>query len=96
MGFDFETPYLKYPRRGEGKKNGMLRLQQTIKTEDQYKLFCQALDNYVELCRAEKRQRKFVLLWKTFVNNWEDYLELDGPPDNDNDNQLMRILKGEI
>lgn len=92
---DFESLYAKYPRK-EGKKRGMEILRRTVKTEAEYQAFAGALDNYLALCKKEKREGKYLLHWKTFVNNWTDYLqeiEADKPAAI---SQMERIIRGEL
>lgn len=91
--FDFEAIYALYPRRGEGKKAGMLRLQQIILTQADYERFRQAVLNYAALCASERREPRYIKHWKTFVNNYEDYLDVQQPPMID---QLQRVLRGDL
>jgi hypothetical protein len=94
--FDFEAIYARYPRKGEGKKAGMKRLKERIKTAADYANFERAVENYVRICIADKRDRKYVKLWVTFVNNYEDYVVVDPPDLPPAVDQLQRILKGEL
>ncbi len=96
--FDFAIPYERYPRKGEGKKAGMERLKKLIRSEADYRAFCQAVDNYAALCKAEGRERSYIKYWSTFVNNYTDYLdpEISEQPPSGNVDQLQRVLKGEL
>jgi len=98
MSFDFESIYTLYPNK-EGKKSGMAKLEKTIKTEEEYRQFLHAVRNYLKLCEKTGRiQKGYVMMWKTFVNNWQDYLDnslLEGTKSN-NLSQLERIAKGEL
>lgn len=71
--FDFDALYKKYPRRGEGKKAGMAKINKTIKTPEEFERFSQAVGNYIALCEKYQLKREFVKYWSTFCNNWEDY-----------------------
>lgn len=71
--FDFETLYLRYPRRGEGKTKGMLKLKKSITSEEQFRRFETALNNYITLIEVSRRERQYIKMWSTFCNNWEDY-----------------------
>lgn len=99
MTFDFEALYKTYPNK-EGKKRGMEILQKTIKTEEDYERFKAALANYIELCRRKGRiDAGYVKQWKTFVGNYEDYLDsslIPDEPKSTNLAQLERILKGDL
>jgi hypothetical protein len=71
--FDFESVYQLYPRKGEGKKAGMMKLERDITTEAKFERFKKAVENYAYLCRTRGTEREYVKMWSTFVNNWEDY-----------------------
>lgn len=79
----------------EGKKKGIEKLRKTIKTEAEYLAFASAMDNYLELCKKEGRATKFIMRWKTFCNNWTDYLAADTAKP-DFISQAERVLKGEL
>lgn len=73
--FDFEVIYKLYPRKGEGKAAGMKRLTKVIRTDEQYMDLANAVKNYVDLCKMNGTERKYIKMWSTFVNNYEDYLD---------------------
>lgn len=75
MGFDFDTPYKKYPRKGEGKTAGMKKVSKEVKSEEDYCNFCRAVENYAELCTKNRTERQYVKMWSTFCNNWQDYID---------------------
>lgn len=96
QNFDFDSLHKLYPQK-EGKKKGMEKLAKTIKTTKQYADFAQAMNNYISLCVMEGRDSKYMMRWKTFCNNWEDYVEVDLPKSESKNIALMdSILKGEI
>lgn len=93
--FDFECLYARYPRK-EGKRQGMDKLRRMIRTQAEYESFATAVDNYIQLCHDERRDRKYVKLWSTFVNNYTDYICEMSPALSGNEAQIERILRGEI
>lgn len=92
---DFDALYKRYPRK-EGRKRGMEILRKSIKTEAEYQAFAGAMDNYLALCKREKREAKYLLHWKTFVNNWTDYLQEIEAAKPEALSQMERILKGDL
>lgn len=69
---DFEYLYSLYKRK-EGKTAGMRKLKRTIRTRQRYEKVLQAILNYNRLIEQEGRDKKFIKLWSTFCNCWEDY-----------------------
>lgn len=100
MAFDFETPYKRYPRRGEGKAIGMRRAKLRIRSQQSYEDFCRAIDNYAYLCKTLKKDRKYTLMFSTFVGRYEDYIditeELKAKGLGGNLGLAQRILDGEF
>lgn len=74
MQFDFELIYKEYPRR-EHKTRGFKILAKKIKTEDDYHNLARAVENYAKLIKLEQRERKYTMMWTTFCNNYEDYID---------------------
>ena len=74
--FNLEKIYAAYPKR-RGKKDGMRRLASQLKTEGQYDKFRQATWNYMQHCDAEEIEPKYIMMWSTFSNNWEEWLDYD-------------------
>lgn len=72
MDLDFEVLYKSFPRK-EGKAKGMTKLKKTVKDHETYVRFGNAVTNYIELCKLEKREKTYIKHWATFVNCWEDY-----------------------
>ena len=52
-------------------------MKRVIKDEVDYKLFGVALENYLSLCKKENTEIKYYKNWSTFVNQYEDYLEVE-------------------
>ena len=76
-GYDFETPYkTHYPRKGAGKSKGMDTLAKNIKTDQDYRDFCTAIENYSLEMRAVDTETKYIKIFSTFTNCWRDYLEI--------------------
>ncbi len=66
--------YKKYPRK-EGKDKGLATLRATVKTEEEYQNVSGAIDRYIQFIIKERREKKFILLFSTFMNNistWQD------------------------
>ena len=72
--FDFEDLYFGYPRK-QGKKRGIESLKKKIKTESDYENFKKAVRNYADQIRRDKTEIKYIKLFSSFVNCWEDYVE---------------------
>ena len=93
--FDLEALYALYPRRGEGKKLGMKRLESKVSSQKTYKRIEAAIRNYAQLCAKENRQRCYIKLFSTFMNNWEDYEVIEDSVSG-NASMMERIEKGEL
>lgn len=78
--FDFESVYLNYPRK-VGKAQGIKKCRSKIKTPEQYKKLCKAVDNYSQMCQSSQTEKKYIKHFSTFMNCWEDFLELEIPGD---------------
>lgn len=78
--FSFEEELQnKYPKRnGSLNKAAAVRiLKRKIKTKEEYDLFLTALANYRLWCDREKKTgTQYVLQISTWVNNWQEWLEL--------------------
>lgn len=72
MSFDFSIPYKKYPRK-EGKSVGLKKLEKTIISETDYLRFCKAVENYADLMAIRSTELKYIKMWSSFCNQWEDY-----------------------
>lgn len=73
--FDLEGLYKKYPRK-LGKKKGIAKLKTIVRSKETYDLVAKAISNYEQSCRLEKKEEQFIMHFSTFVNKWEDYLDL--------------------
>jgi hypothetical protein len=94
--FDFEPLYQKYPRR-ERKKRGMQNCRTRIKTQQDYENLSRSIDRYVEFCVKEKREQRYIQLWSTFVNSYEDWLEEDaGMLKLPNQNDTLDMLRNKF
>jgi len=71
--FDFDEIYADYPKKGPGKKKGMKKLERTVKSEKHYSAIKQALENLKKL----NREKQYYPNFDTFINNYEDYLEVE-------------------
>lgn len=71
---DFESLYQKYPRK-EGKTPGMQICKRTIKTKADFDALSLAIAKYAARCATEQRDKKYIMLFKTFMGQWRDVLE---------------------
>jgi len=71
--YDFLLIYNEYPRK-EGKTMGLKRLKQTIKTKEKFDLLFNAVRAFRAQCENERREHRFIPLFSTWVNRWEDYI----------------------
>ena len=70
---DFEALYALYPRH-EGKADGIEKCRSNFRDRVLYEQLLVATKNYAALVQTEKRERKHVLIFSTFVNGrWTDY-----------------------
>lgn len=73
--FDFESLYEKFPRK-IGKASGIQICKRKIKTQDQYDSLNQAILNYAAHCQRSNTESKYIKHFSTFMNCWEDWLEV--------------------
>lgn len=69
--FDFEAVYRKYPRK-EKKTPGIARCRALIKTQADYDLLHQAVENYTR--NKSGTETKFLMQFSTFMSEWRDWL----------------------
>lgn len=74
--FDFEAIYKLYPRKS-GKSIGINRCKSKIKSQAKYDALKQAVINYASECRNENREDQYIKQFSTFMNVWEDYINLE-------------------
>jgi hypothetical protein len=74
--FDFESLYLKYPRK-QGKGKGLARCKAQVKTQEDYNALSRAIDKYRMYCLKEKTERQFIKHFSTFMSEWRDWLDSD-------------------
>lgn len=78
VSLDFESLYKKYPLK-KGKTRGMKLCQREIKSEADFQLLSQAIDNYSREIKAEKTAPRFIKHFSSFMNCWRDALESSKP-----------------
>lgn len=71
--FDFEKIYGEYPRK-EGKTAGMKKCPIEIKSDQDYKDLAKAVAAYSKTCREERREKKFIKHFSSFMSTWRDYI----------------------
>lgn len=88
---DLEALYKIYPRKGNGKSKGMLRLKSNIKNQADYDKMKIAIENYKKTVQGTEKQ--YIQLFSTFVNkNWFDFIE---PVDTESIDGYSRISETE-
>lgn len=70
LQFDFESIWLKYPKR-DGKKDAMRHFKASVKTEQDWNDINKALQNYI---KSEPVQKGFIKNGSTWFNNWRDWV----------------------
>lgn len=73
---DFESLYLRYPRK-LGKKKGIAACKVQIKTQIDFDNLKKAIAKYSAHCDKNRTEDKFIKHFSTFMNSWEDWLEDD-------------------
>jgi hypothetical protein len=73
--FDFQDLYDMYPKKGPGKKRGMKKLETLVKSQKRYDEIKEALVKMLGL----NREKQYYPQFDTFINNYEDYLDLPDP-----------------
>jgi hypothetical protein len=82
--FKFDTIYQEYPRKS-GKKKAYEKLSKTIKTQDQFDNLLKAVKNYSRQIRENETEEKFIKHFSTFVNCWEDFVDIFNEIDSEYD-----------
>jgi hypothetical protein len=72
--FDFEALYKGYPRKDGGKSKGMEICATQIKSQKDYDDLQTAIQNYTGLVAG--RKTKHILLFKTFMSEWRDFIDV--------------------
>lgn len=72
--FDFDALYKKYPRK-EGKKTGLKTCRTRIRTKADYDRLSFAIDQYTKHLNRNGTEPRFIKLFSTFVNCWEDWTD---------------------
>ena len=93
--FDFDFIYKKYPRK-IGRKKGLVVFKNQIKSKKDYDALSLAVDRYLEYCRKEKIEPKFIKHFSTFMNSWSDWVDPEtGTSDQFADNRTwLEKMKG--
>ena len=71
--FDFEKVYEGYPRK-EGKTDGMKKCHSDIKSQIEYEDLIKAVAKYAKTCREERREKKYIKQFSTFMSTWRDWI----------------------
>jgi len=76
LNLDFESLYVKYPRK-EGKRRGLVICRAQIKTQEDFELLSRAIEKYRDHVRANGKEAQFIKIFSTFMGEWRDWLEED-------------------
>lgn len=71
ISFDFESVWLKYPKR-VGKKMAQVHFEASVKTQKDFEDLSLALSNYLS---SKRVANGFVQNGSTFFNNWRDWID---------------------
>jgi len=71
---NFDAIYKNYPRK-DGKSKGIESCLAKITTSQKYQDLQKAVENYKQLCLEEKTERKYIKMFSTFMNCWEDFID---------------------
>ncbi len=74
VSFDFENLYASYPRK-QGKSQGLKKLQNQIKTQDDFDKARLAIENYTNHCKQNSTDKQYIKMFSTFANEWQDWLD---------------------
>jgi uncharacterized protein YdaU (DUF1376 family) len=74
--FDFEIVYALYPRKGDAKTRPLEKLRSSVKTPEDYARLLLSVKNFAAKMKAEGREPGMVPHFKTWANNWEDFVSL--------------------
>jgi len=71
--FDLDALYAMYPKK-EGKKVGLDLCRKNIRTQHDYDLMVQAINNYQAKIKREQPEEKYICFFSTFVKSrWQDF-----------------------
>lgn len=76
LKFDFDIIYKYYPKQTGGKA-GITKLKSSVKTPEKYEQLKLALKRYVNHCQHNVSDPQYILGFKTWANNWEDWIPED-------------------
>jgi len=93
LSLNFEALYQKYPKK-IGKSAGLKTCHRKIKTQNEYENLSTAIDNFNRVIEIENTEKKYIKQFSTFMNCWEDYLEIDtgGKTSTELDNEMGLLL----
>ncbi len=74
VSFDFENLYASYPRK-QGKSQGLKKLQNQIKTREDFDKARLAIENYTNHCKQNSTDKQYIKMFSTFANEWQDWLD---------------------
>ncbi len=72
--YDFEAAYKLYPLK-KGKSKGLQSCKSKIKSLEQYNQLLKAIKNYAKIRKGE--DSKYSLHFSTFMNQWEDFTNIE-------------------
>lgn len=92
----FVQLYSLYPRK-EGKTRGRKVFEKLLRDGHDFDAIASSLKNYIRLLQQERREKKYIKHFDTWLRNYEDYLTPEGGPDGGGNKDLARrILAGDL
>lgn len=89
---DLEELYKAYPRK-MGKKLGMMKLKQLVKTKEVFDQVMLSITNYSRYIEENQTESRYIKYFSSFITSWEDWLEYPDEISVDNKNENERMLK---
>jgi DNA-binding transcriptional regulator YhcF (GntR family) len=80
--FDFDSVYRDHYPNKTGKDAGMKECKKQILSAEDFEIWKNAVINYGALCRKEKKEKKYILHFSTFMSKrrWKDEIEDQATP----------------
>jgi hypothetical protein len=78
--FDLESIYKKFPRK-RGKEAGLKRLKVQIKTEEDFHILGNAMDNFVSEMKRENRPEDKIPYFSSWVSTWREWISVESSED---------------
>ena len=87
-----------YPKK-LGKKQAMIHLRSSVKTEQDYEDCKNAIETYISECKKNNTNEQYIKHGSTFFNNWRDYVKEVNPEEKiykEAQKQISLLKPGEV